>query len=204
MNNKINLMFNIFEELMNNKTTKEVIDIISNSYKRGLIFSGVGKNWYVCQKINKTIISLGINSQTLDVVHAIHGDIGMIQNQFIFFISKSGKTEELLTLINYLVKIREKNIINPTLIGVFLENNSPIIDKLDYIICPKDFQELYEFDSKNIVPTLSINILQMLLDYIGIQIFENNSKLVKIYKYHHPAGLIGKNLNIDGELNLWM
>lgn len=196
---KITSMFDILKNLINSEMTKKVINITS-SYDNGFIFSGVGKNWYICEKIDKTFTSLGIQSNTLDVVHALHGDIGMIKNQFLFFVSKSGKTRELITLVDYLLEIRDKNIINPTFIGLFLDNTSPLISKLDYSITPTKDVNLYEFDSKNLIPTLSINILQMLLDYIGVQIFENNPSLVEVYKYHHPAGEIGKKLDMNGHI----
>ena len=52
--------------------------------------------------------------------------------------------------------------------------------------------KIYEFDDRNIIPTLSINILQMLLDYIGVEIYEKSAKLIENYKFHHPGGIIGQ------------
>ncbi len=188
---KIKKMFDMFFDLINNDKTLNLINLIHKS-KKEIILCGVGKNWYICQKIEKTLISLGIPAYSLDPVHAMHGDIGKINNQIIIFISKSGNTTELEILIEYLFKLKTKNIINPILVGLFL-NNTINNKNLDFLILPST-SEIYEFDKNNLIPTLSINILQMVLDYISIKVFELNSDLMNNYKYNHPNGSIGNKL----------
>ena len=188
---KISYMTEVLLELLNDKKTDEIINFVFNNKEKGVIFCGVGKNWYIAQKLTKTFISLGIPAQALDAIHALHGDIGMINNQTIFFISKSGNTSELMTLVKYLISIKNKEIINPFLIGVCLNSQSKIKEFTDLFLCSKK-SKIYEFDDRNIIPTLSINILQMLLDYIGVEIYEKSAKLIENYKFHHPGGIIGQ------------
>lgn len=195
MNQKIERMFHLFFELYSLENTTKLIDCIDNHLNKGVILSGVGKNWYICEKVAKTFISMGIPTQTLDPVHALHGDIGMIKEQTMIFISKSGSTIELVTLIKYLYDIKKKGIVNPKMVSISLKEPSTK-DFMDICIYPTQ-NNIYEFDSKNIIPTLSINIIQMLLDWIGVTVFEKNPFLQERYPYNHPGGSIGNKLGTD-------
>lgn len=193
---KLKKMFEIYLHIRK-KYLNITFEYFKNKVKNGFIICGVGKNWYVAEKITKTFISLGINCQSLDCTHALHGDVGMINNQNIIFISKSGTTNELNTLINYIVNLRKNNICNPTL-TLFCLNDVEYND-LDLIINLKGlykYEDMLELDNNNLVPTISINILQLFLDELGIKLFENDKNKIKRYKYNHPSGKIGEILNV--------
>lgn len=126
---------------------------------------------------------MGIKAQSLDPIHALHGDLGMVTNQVIIFISRSGTTEELINLAKVLQGLKRNNIKSPITVGFFLNNKLPYKDLFDHLIVPsKKFppEKIYEFDSKNLVPSLSINILQLLLDDFGIEILSQNLILLKV------------------------
>jgi len=197
MQEKVRLMFDLFFELVANENTNTLISKISES-EDGAVISGVGKNWYVAEKVAKTYLSMGIRCATIDPVHALHGDIGLIKNQIIIVTSKSGNTEELVTFVKYIRFMRNLGKINPYLVGVILNKDGAIVDLLDLSICPLKYK-IFEFDQKDLVPSLSINIIQMLLDYIGVMVFEQNPTLLEKYKYNHPGGEIGTRTKI-GEL----
>lgn len=199
MQNKINDMFSVFEELVDSDKTDQLIECLSVPNLE-LILCGVGKNWYICQKLEKTFLSLGFNARALDPVHGLHGDVGIIKNQVILFISKSGETKELKDIIKYLHFLRDTLfLINPTLIGIFLKENPSIKDFLDFMITTN--KKIYEFDENNIIPSLSINLIQMYLDYVAIKVFENFPDKVSRFKYNHPAGKIGEILKSGEFLN---
>lgn len=200
MTTDIEEMIKIYEELLLQNNTEILTDYLSRNYKKGIIFCGVGKNWYIAEKLCKTTLSMGIPAQALDATHAMHGDIGMINDQLIIFISKSGETKELSILINYLHKIRDLGIINAKFASVFLNKHSSLIKKMDphFSIYPKtEVKEIKEFDFKGLVPSLSINIIQMFLDKIMTKIFDAHIELRNRYKYNHPYGAIGKELGMD-------
>lgn len=197
---KIKEMFKLFFDLKESKEFKELFKYKNEILKNGIIFSGIGKNWYICEKITKTFLSMGIKAQSLDPIHALHGDLGMVTNQVIIFISRSGTTEELINLAKVLQGLKRNNIKSPITVGFFLNNKLPYKDLFDHLIVPsKKFppEKIYEFDSKNLVPSLSINILQLLLDDFGIEIFESEPNLVEGYKYNHMGGANGKKLGSD-------
>lgn len=200
---KIQKMFDLFWDLDANPELNKLKEDIKN-YKsildRGFIFVGVGKNWYICEKLNKTFLSMGLKSQALDPVHALHGDLGMVDGQVIFFISKSGNTEELIKFAKTLRALKNRHIKECVMVGFCLNNQFENNGLYDYVILPSDKfskDEIYEFDEKNIVPTLSINIMQMVLDKFGVEIFESKDYLVNNYKYNHLAGENGRRLGVD-------
>jgi len=203
MENKIQKMFDLFFDLDSNQELNKIKQLVINNpdiLNKGFIFTGVGKNWYICEKLNKTFLSMGLKSQALDPVHALHGDLGMVDGQIIFFISKSGNTEELIKLAKTLRALKNQHIKDCIMVGFCLNNQFENSRLYDYLIIPsKRFpkDQIYEFDEKNIVPTLSINIMQMVLDKFGVEIFESYDYLVNNYKYNHLAGENGRRLGVD-------
>jgi len=207
MDRKIKTMFDLFDDLINNQTLNQLKEYILKNKQilnNGFIFTGIGKNWYICEKLNKTFISMGLKSQSLDPVHALHGDLGMIDGQIIFFISKSGKTKELIDFAKTLRALVNKGIKKCIMVGFCLNNQFDNNNLYDYVIIPSDKfpkENIYEFDQRNLIPSLSINIMQMVLDKFGVDIFESIPELVENYKYNHLAGENGKKLGVDKLLN---
>lgn len=205
--NKIQDMFDLFFDLDINPDLIKLKEYINNHKEildKGFIFTGVGKNWYICEKLNKTFLSMGFKSQALDPVHALHGDLGMVDGQIIFFISKSGNTEELIHLAKTLRALVLKGIKKCIMVGFCLNNQFINNSLYDYLIVPSNKypkDKIYEFDDKNLIPTLSINIMQMVLDKFGVDIFETIPELVENYKYNHLAGENGRRLGVDKLLN---
>ena len=198
----------IFNNLIESKSCVDLINELKEVKNPTFIFSGVGKNWYICEKEVKTFISMGLNAKSLDCTHALHGDLGMLMNpdetKYIFFVSKSGKTAEMNKLIDVIHDLKNKNIIKNIKI-ILLCLNSKIDEYydshiFDYIIKPKDppgeFSYI-ELDKRNLIPTISITITQLTLDYIGVQIYENDENLIENYKYNHLGGSNGAKLGME-------
>lgn len=213
LDEKINAMEFLMKDLMNSNVYADIIHNVAEIKKNTnkwptIILAGVGKNWYICEKVEKTFISMGIKTIALDCTHALHGDMGVLmdpdEDKLMFFISKSGTTDELIKLaktVDYLVKADViKNIAR---IAFYLNPKGKAFDFLyDSVLHPiwdkyDKEQYLYEFDSRNLVPSLSINTMQMVLDSIGVAIFEKDEKLMENYKYNHLAGNNGKLLGGD-------
>jgi len=203
---KVDLCIDLFKKTVQTKTYKDLVQKYSNSEKLPrIILSGVGKNWYICEKIVKTYLSLGIQSEALDCVHALHGDLGMLmgeENKLLIFVSKSGTTEELIKLVKIINTLRNNGIIkNLETVGFYM--NTP--DKIDVsmydnvILLPEGYtySDVPEFDERNIVPSLSINTMQLALDYFGVQIYEAHQNLVDNYVYNHLGGANGRRLGSD-------
>ncbi|MCC6652225.1 MAG: SIS domain-containing protein, partial [Candidatus Eisenbacteria bacterium] len=68
-----------------------------------VIVSGVGKSGLIGKKIAATLTSTGTPSVFLHPSDAMHGDAGLFSpGEVALFVSKSGATEELLSLLPYL------------------------------------------------------------------------------------------------------
>lgn len=193
----IQSMFNLCFDLMECDEVKRFKQDFNNNYHNGIIFSGVGKNWYIAEKVTKTYISMGIPAQALDATHAIHGDIGMVSNQYVVFLSRSGTTSELVHLAKVLHKLNGLGVTNTKLVGFSLNSDKPNSELFDYYIAPEKGSKIYEFDSKNLVPSLSINCCQLVLDEIGVEVFESNPELMERYKFNHIGGENGRKLGMS-------
>lgn len=202
---KVDLCIDVFKQIVLSDDFKKLVSDYSQGEIPRIILSGVGKNWYICEKIVKTYLSLGIQSEALDCVHALHGDLGMLmsdEKKLLIFVSKSGNTEELVKLVKIINTLRKNNIIkNIETVGFYM-NTKENIDTTLYdrvILLPEDYSytDMPEFDSRNIVPSLSINTMQLTLDYFGVQIYEARPKLVKNYVYNHLSGANGRRLGSE-------
>src|SRR5689334_25405089 len=72
----------------------------ASSAGRKLVFSGVGKNAPIAQKIAATFNSTGVSSCFLDATQALHGDLGLVdEGDLAFLLSNSGQTEEILRIV---------------------------------------------------------------------------------------------------------
>ena len=109
-----------------NDDFEKAVNAIANSKGR-VIVSGIGKSAIIAQKIVSTFNSTGTPSIFLHAADAIHGDLGMIQQEDVVIImSKSGESPEIKVLLPLI-----KNFGN-ILIGIvgntesFLAKNSSI------------------------------------------------------------------------------
>jgi len=155
---------------------------------------------------------MGLKTVALDCTHALHGDMGVLMDddecKVMFFISKSGTTDELIKLAKTVKYLYHENIIqNITTVAFYLNVKGWQYDELyNYTLTPtwnlyNNEQYLYEFDNNNLIPSISINTMQIVLDSIGVNIFEQDEKLIEKYKYNHLAGNNGKLLGGDKILN---
>ena len=122
-----------------------------------------------------------------------------------FFISKSGTTEELVKLAKVVNWLRDiKYIKNIRTVGMFMNRNNKGKVYYDYEVTPTpsvDDVALLEFDDRNLVPSISINVTQTILDMSGVLIFQSYPELVENYKYNHLGGNNGRLLGVDKVLS---
>src|SRR3954467_1335766 len=79
--------------------TAQAVDEVSRAGGK-LIFTGVGKNAAIAQKIAATFNSTGVASCFLDATQALHGDLGLLEERDLaFLLSNSGQSEEVIRLL---------------------------------------------------------------------------------------------------------
>lgn len=153
-----------------------------------LIISGVGKSGHIGKKIAATFSSLALPSFFLHPTEAMHGDLGRVtKSDAIVLISKSGTTEELLSMLPY-VSIPKERII--ALVG---NVKSPIAEKSGIVL---DASVEKEACINDLAPTTSTTVALALGDAMAV-LYENVVGVSKEkFAVNHPAGLLGKSLSL--------
>ena len=162
-----------------NNSFINAVNLILNC-KGKVIFSGVGKNSFICKKAAATFSSVGIPSFFVDPTGVSHGDAGQIEKKDILIvISNSGNTIELNNLLQYANRSRIK------IIGIAANIKSTLMKASDIkILYPK----LKESDPNNLVPTTSTSFVMMLCDCIATTIMEKENLRKKIFFFITKVG----------------
>jgi len=154
-----------------------------------VFFSGVGKSGFIAQKICMTLVSTGTKSIFLSPSDALHGDIGILgKGDVLVLLSKSGATEELVTLVPY-AKAKGARIY-----GVTSNKTSQIAQTSHaHVYLPLE-RELCPFD---LAPVTSTAIQMIFGDTCAVAIMHAKSFTREEYAMNHPAGRIGKRLVLN-------
>lgn len=180
---KINKIFN--------KSFVKAINLISNC-KGKIIFSGVGKNSFICRKAASTFSSVGIPSFFVDPTGVSHGDAGLIEKKdVLIIISNSGNTQELKNLLQYANRFRIK------IIGIASNNKSMLLKASDIKI---NYPKLKESDPNNIVPTSSTSFTMLLCDCLATTIMEKKKFTKENFFLYHKGGNLGAKLKLAKDI----
>ena len=148
-----------------------------------LFFTGVGKNGQVAAKAASTFCSIGISSNYICPMNAMHGDLGNInENDLIVAISKSGETKEL---IKFLVKAKQKKA---KIILIHANTNNVGLKLADLDI---DLYVEKECDELNILPSASIAVFTIFLQSVACELAHKKNLNVEDIVMNHPGGKIG-------------
>ena len=177
------------------KNLSKVIDddfvkIVETLYrsKGKIILTGIGKSAIICMKISATLNSTGTKSTFLHLGDAFHGDLGVIdKNDIIICMSKSGESEEIKKLSNYL-KLN-KNI----LIGISCNDNSLLKDISDMFILTEIEKEACH---NNLAPSTSSSCHLAIGDAIAMSLQYIKGFTPDDFGNFHPSGNLGKKLNL--------
>lgn len=151
-----------------------------------LVVTGIGKSAIIAQKIVSTLNSTGTSALFLHAADAMHGDMGMIQNDdVVLCISKSGETPEIRILAPLI-----KNL-GSCLIAMTANEQSTLAKLADYT-CFTPIQK--EADPNNLAPTSS-TIAQMALgDAMAMALLALRGFSSSDFAKFHPGGALGKQL----------
>ncbi len=168
-----------------NQDFEQVITEILNSNGR-VIITGIGKSAIIAQKIVATFNSTGTPAIFMHAADAVHGDLGMIQqDDIVICISKSGNTPEI-KLLAPLLK-RAGNL----LIGMVGNIDSHLAKNADLIINTTVEKEACPF---NLAPTTSTTAQLAMGDAMAICLLKNRNFKSEDFAKYHPGGSLGKRL----------
>lgn len=168
-----------------NESFEPAIESLANCKGR-IVISGIGKSAIIAQKIVATLNSTGSPAIFLHAADAIHGDIGMIQQEdIVIIVSKSGESPEIKVLVPLV-----KNFGN-ILIAVTGNISSYLAKKADFIFNTTVEQEACP---NNLAPTTSTTAQLVMGDAIAICLMEKKGFNVEDFAKLHPGGTLGKKL----------
>ena len=172
-------------EPMINDDFEKAVKTIANASGR-IVISGIGKSAIIAQKIVATLNSTGTPAIFLHAGDAIHGDLGMIQqDDVVMIISKSGESPEIKVLVPLI-----KNFGNPLVAMVgnlssYLARQSDILlnTTVDQEACPN-----------NLAPTSSTTAQLVMGDALAVVLMKLKGFGSEDFAKFHPGGVLGKKL----------
>ncbi|MDQ1150535.1 KpsF/GutQ family sugar-phosphate isomerase [Sphingobacterium zeae] len=151
-----------------------------------VVVTGIGKSAIIAQKIVATLNSTGTPSIFMHAADAIHGDLGIIQqNDLIIAISKSGNTPEIKVLVPFLKQT--KNV----LIALVGNTASYLAKNADYILNTTVEKEACP---NNLAPTSSTTAQLAMGDALAVVLQECRDFTDRDFAKYHPGGALGKKL----------
>lgn len=151
-----------------------------------IVVTGVGKNQPIGQKIAATLTSTGAPALFLHPSDAMHGDLGLLQeNDALLVLSYSGESEELLALLPVVKRSGTPAI-------AFTGDPESALSRLCDIVVPvKVDREACPF---NMAPTASTTATLAAGDALAMVLLEARGFQLEDYAKLHPGGAIGRTL----------
>ncbi|MEO6915797.1 MAG: KpsF/GutQ family sugar-phosphate isomerase [Chitinophagaceae bacterium] len=172
------------EDRVNEDFLKSVEAVFSCTGR--LVISGIGKSAIIAQKIVATLNSTGTPALFLHAADAIHGDIGMVQeNDIVMITSKSGNSPEIKVLVPLI-----RNFGN-LIIGMVGNNESYLAKNADLVI---DTTVTREACPNNLAPTSSTTAQLVMGDALAVCLIEKHGFTSEDFAKFHPGGMLGKKL----------
>lgn len=151
-----------------------------------VIVSGVGKSGLIGRKIAATLTSTGTPATFLHPAESAHGDLGIVGSSDVgILISRSGESDELVTLVDHLKRFGVPTIAITGAKGSALARHSDVA--LDATVekeaCPHD-----------LAPTTSTTAALALGDALAIALLEEKGFAAEDFARLHPGGSLGRRL----------
>ena len=151
-----------------------------------VIVCGVGKSGLIGRKIAATLTSTGTPAVFLHAADSVHGDLGIVgASDVAILISKSGESDELLPLLQYLKRIGVKTI------AIAGDCASTLAVHSDIVL---DASVLEEACSNGLAPTTSTTVALAIGDALAIALLEENGFGADDFARIHPGGALGRKL----------
>ncbi|MBS1663383.1 MAG: KpsF/GutQ family sugar-phosphate isomerase [Bacteroidetes bacterium] len=172
------------EALMDHQFEKAVELIYS--CKGRVIVSGIGKSAIIAQKIVATFNSTGTPAVFLHAADAIHGDLGMVQEQdVVLILSKSGESPEVKVLLSMI-----RGFGNPLI--AIVGNLQSVLARQSNIVLNASVSQ--EACLNNLAPTSSTTAQLVMGDALAVTLMELRGFGSEAFARFHPGGTLGKKL----------
>jgi len=165
-----------------------VVRAVEGVVKTGnkVIFSGVGKNAHIAEKLTGTLNSIGVPSCFLDPTQALHGDLGLCaEGDLAILLSNSGATSEMLRLLPLFEKFGLHTV---ALTGAPTSELARGADFRLVYSAPREACPLA------LAPTASTTAALALGDALAMVLLESSGLTREDFAKYHPAGTLGMTL----------
>lgn len=171
-----------------NQDFSDTVSLIYNSKGR-VVVTGIGKSANVATKIVATLNSTGTPAIFMHAADAIHGDLGMIQqDDIVICISKSGNTPEIKVLIPLIKQSGNKLI-------ALTSNKDSYLGKNAHYVLNAHVEK--EACPNNLAPTTSTTAQMVMGDALAISLLELRGFSSEDFAKYHPGGALGKRLYLQ-------
>lgn len=167
------------------KDFENAVEFILKSKGR-VVVTGIGKSANIANKIVATLNSTGTPAIFMHAADAIHGDLGIIQqDDVVICISKSGNTPEIKVLLPLIKNSQNK------IIAITGAKDSYLGQQADFIL--NSYVE-EEACPNNLAPTTSTTAQLVLGDALAVCLLEMREFTSEDFAKYHPGGSLGKRL----------
>jgi arabinose-5-phosphate isomerase len=154
--------------------------------KGRLVITGVGKSAWIANKLVATLNSTGTPSLFMHAADAIHGDLGMVQqDDTVLFISKSGNTAEIKVLLPLVKQLGVK------IVALVSNTQSYLAEQAHFVLNATIAEEACPH---NLTPTTSTTAHLALGDALAICLLEARGFSSSDFARYHPGGSLWKQL----------
>ncbi len=168
-------------------TFVRAVELLARSEGR-VIISGIGKSGIIGRKLAATLTSTGTPASFLHPGEGLHGDLGLVgRNDVAILISKSGESEELRGLLEYLSRLGVPLIAMTGRVDSTLGRAASVA--LDCSVaeeaCPHD-----------LAPTTSTTVTLALGDALAVALLQTKGFSREDFARLHPGGALGRKLTL--------
>lgn len=161
--------------------------IVEYVHRRGgkLVTSGMGKAGQIAMNIATTFSSTGTPAVNLHPSEAQHGDLGVVQpNDIVLLISNSGKTREIIELVDLLHGLYEQM----PLIVITGAADSPLASMADIVLLTGAAPEVCPL---GLTPTTSTTVMTVIGDVLVVNVMKSIGFSAQEYAKRHHGGYLG-------------
>lgn len=150
-----------------------------------VVISGMGKAGQIGHNIATTLSSTGTPAIFLHPSEAQHGDLGVLQpNDVLFLISNSGKTREILEL----VQLTHNLYPDIPIIALSGQEKSPLGEKAHHLLNTGQPEEICPI---GLTPTTSTTVMTVVGDILVVLLMEKIGFTKEAYSKRHHSGYLG-------------
>lgn len=161
--------------------------IVDRVHRHGgkLVTSGMGKAGQIAMNIATTFCSTGTPAVNLHPSEAQHGDLGVLQpNDVMLLISNSGKTREIMELIDLTHNLYPQIPI----IGITGNAHSPLADRVNVLLHTGGAPEVCPL---GLTPTTSTTMMTVIGDILVVNTTNATGFTRADYAKRHHGGYLG-------------